>query len=235
MRRVDPARVVGEGLLIVVSILLAFAIDAWWDGQIERREEQEILSALAADFSNTRETVLHTTALYEQARDSTYRLLGLMEEDLSLVPSSELFTLIRWSLGAWSFEPRIPTYSRIVNSGSLGLIRSDALRNQMAVIVDELEDGQDYYRELFHRGTTLEDPFLIEHAPGYELWRGKGGGNLPFPDLAFPWDPNELRTRQFASLLAVRQAWTIDVIGIGHGLVSEIDFTLELIRDVQAR
>ena len=190
------------------AILMAFAIDAWWDEQVERREEPEILAALATDFSNTRATVLQTTALYEQARDSTYRLLALMEEDLARVPPRELFALIRWSLGAWSFEPRLPTYSRIVNSGSLGLIRSDALRSQMAVVVDELEDGQDYYRGLFRRGTTLEDRFLIEHAPGYELWRGKGGRDLPFPDLDFPWDANELRTRQFASILAVRQAWT---------------------------
>lgn len=116
MSRIDPARVTGEGLIIVVSILLAFAIDAWWDGQVERREEQEILSALAADFGSTRETVVHTTALYEQARDSTYRLLRLMEGDLSAVPRSELYALIRWSIGAWSFDPRLPTYQRIVNS-----------------------------------------------------------------------------------------------------------------------
>jgi hypothetical protein len=29
MKRVNAARVTGEGLVIVVSILLAFAIDAW--------------------------------------------------------------------------------------------------------------------------------------------------------------------------------------------------------------
>lgn len=235
MKRVDSARIVGEGLVIVVSILLAFSIDAWWDGKTDRAEEQEILAALEADFSQTRSTVLGTTALYEQARDSTYRLLELMKADLALVPAQELFVLIRWSLAAWSFDPRLPTYSRIVNSGSLGLIRSDALRGQMAIIADELEDGQDYYRELFRRNTTLEDPYLIEHAPAYELWRGKGGGDLPFPALDFPWDPNELRTRQFASLLAMRQAWTIDVIRIGERLVREIDLTLELIGEARAR
>jgi hypothetical protein len=231
MRRVNSVKVVGEGLLIVISILLAFAIDAWWDGLTERREEQRILAALESDFTATRETVRATTALYEQARDSTLRLLRLLPEDLSAVPPREVYTLIRWSLAAWSFEPRLPTYEEIVSSGSLGLLRSDTLRRQMAIVIDELQDGQDYYRELFRRGTIVEDPFLIKHVPGYEMWQGKGG--MTFPDLPFDWDPNELRTREFASLLAMRQAWTIDVISIGQRVEREIDVALGLLREAQ--
>jgi hypothetical protein len=105
----------------------------------------------------------------------------------------------------------------------------------MATVVDELADGQDYYRELFRRGTLVEEPFLIQHAPGYEVWRNKGEADLPFPDLPFAWDPNELRTRQFATLLASRQSWTIDVVSIGNGVVREIDVALELIREAQGR
>lgn len=35
------ARLVLEGMVIVVSILPAFAVDAWWDGTSERRRIQE--------------------------------------------------------------------------------------------------------------------------------------------------------------------------------------------------
>ena len=39
-----------EGAAIVVSILLAFAIDAWWEERQERTEEQQILLDLADEF-----------------------------------------------------------------------------------------------------------------------------------------------------------------------------------------
>ena len=234
MRRIDPGRVIGEASVIVVSILLAFAIDAWWDNRQELREELRILAALEEDFENTRGTIANTVALYHQARDSTYRLLDLMSDDLSVVPPAELFRLIRWSLASWSFDPRLSTYSRIVNSGELRLIRSEDLRAELALFADELEDGQHYSQTLASRASTLEDPFLIEHVPGYELWRGKGGGELPFPELPFPWDPNELRTRQFASMLAVHQAYTLDVIAIGESLLTAAELVLELTREANA-
>ena len=39
-------RIAAEGVAIVVSILLAFAIDAAWDASRERAEERQALSGL---------------------------------------------------------------------------------------------------------------------------------------------------------------------------------------------
>ncbi len=44
-------RVFVEGVVIVASILLAFGIEAWWEGVQERQEEQEALRGLASDFA----------------------------------------------------------------------------------------------------------------------------------------------------------------------------------------
>ena len=43
-------RVFVEGVVIVGSILLAFGIQAWWDGLQEREEEREVLIGLEAEF-----------------------------------------------------------------------------------------------------------------------------------------------------------------------------------------
>ena len=40
-----------EAAAIVVSILLAFAIDAWWEERLERKEEAEQLVRLHAEFA----------------------------------------------------------------------------------------------------------------------------------------------------------------------------------------
>ena len=44
---------VAESAMIVLSILAAFALDAWWDGLQEREAEQAHLAALQADFLET--------------------------------------------------------------------------------------------------------------------------------------------------------------------------------------
>lgn len=51
-------RLVIESLVIVVSILAAFALDTWWDGIQERREERQTLEALRSEFSGARATIV---------------------------------------------------------------------------------------------------------------------------------------------------------------------------------
>ena len=43
-------RVLVEGVVIVGSILMAFGIEAWWDGAQERAEEAQLLASLAEEF-----------------------------------------------------------------------------------------------------------------------------------------------------------------------------------------
>ncbi len=45
-------RLVAESAAIVVSILLAFTIDAWWADRKDRVEEVRILEALKAEFED---------------------------------------------------------------------------------------------------------------------------------------------------------------------------------------
>lgn len=50
-RRFDPVKLAVEGLVIVASILLAFALDAWWEGRQESEIEQEMLTALQSELA----------------------------------------------------------------------------------------------------------------------------------------------------------------------------------------
>ena len=48
--RIRGSRLVAEGLVVIASILIAFALDAWWDRQAERRVEEAHLHALRSDY-----------------------------------------------------------------------------------------------------------------------------------------------------------------------------------------
>ena len=44
-------RLIAQGVSIVASILLAFAIDAWWQSRLEDRAVREILVSLHEEFT----------------------------------------------------------------------------------------------------------------------------------------------------------------------------------------
>ena len=49
-RQVPWPRIFAEGLAIVVSILLAFGIQAWWEERQERAVEKALLTGLVEDL-----------------------------------------------------------------------------------------------------------------------------------------------------------------------------------------
>ena len=48
-------RLFAEGFVIIVSILLAFLIDAWWNDRLEHQREREQLSAMRIEFAESLE------------------------------------------------------------------------------------------------------------------------------------------------------------------------------------
>lgn len=66
IQKINWKRLFAEVIAIVGSILLAFAIDAWWQDRQERREEMITLQALHADFlTNEKLIAVHSEFLSE--------------------------------------------------------------------------------------------------------------------------------------------------------------------------
>jgi hypothetical protein len=128
-----------EAAAIVVSILLAFAIDAWWDERQERQAELDYLIALQRDFSETRESL-------ENQVDRVSSLFSQVDQVLSVIADTESAKLpdsFSSMVGAAYSIPRpvtvTGTYEDMVNSGSLQLIRNEELRLAMAKFMSILE------------------------------------------------------------------------------------------------
>ncbi len=69
-------RISVEGVVIVASILLAFAIDAWWDERQERIEEAEILLGLQNEFSRYRDDLAKSIEYHAISRLLTEQLMA---------------------------------------------------------------------------------------------------------------------------------------------------------------
>jgi hypothetical protein len=118
-----------EGVVIVASILLAFALDAWWDSRSQRQEEFEVLENLRSEFQAAgsqldRYLILHQTTLtsIETILRSARAAYAAGEAQAEVATVDLARTLI-----APTFDPRTGTLQGLLASGRLGILRNDDL------------------------------------------------------------------------------------------------------------
>ncbi len=73
-RRIPWLRLAAEALLIVVSILLAFGIDAWWDARQDRVAELRVLRNLRDEFVQTRDLLRTSIEWHRDCGEGAVRL-----------------------------------------------------------------------------------------------------------------------------------------------------------------
>ncbi len=130
-----------EGIAIVVSILLAFAIDAWWDERRERAEETRLLTALGEEMAGNAET----SANYEQRKATQAAEIRSLIDALDSAPSGALVELPNITLmsafSSGTYGVRRSVYDTMVQSGQLRLIENSKLREKLARWPTVLEDA----------------------------------------------------------------------------------------------
>ena len=125
-------RVLGEGAIIVASILLAFGIDAAWSERQERAEAEDAVRQLDADFVLNATRLDSVRAVHEMALDASYELLDLAGADPVIGNPQGVAPLVRLSIRAWTYDPFLGGINSLIQSGRLGLLQSDELRVAMS-------------------------------------------------------------------------------------------------------
>ena len=74
-RDIPWPRIIAEGGAIVVSILLAFWIQTWWDDRSDALQERALLTGLLEDFRATRDEFEATSAGHNSVFGSMEQLL----------------------------------------------------------------------------------------------------------------------------------------------------------------
>jgi hypothetical protein len=128
-------RISAEGATIVISIILAFSIDAWWDERQERRDEIEILDRLQAELSVNTERIDRVSVFRNRKLDYAVELFDLIDEaqaegDETIdVPTMMLMHLADSS----TFEADIPVLQTLIQSGRLEIIENQNVLSAIAL------------------------------------------------------------------------------------------------------
>lgn len=137
-------RIIAEGVVIVASILAAFAIDAWWERRTERRQAEILVTGLRQDFEASQAHVRRWAAGNGQILRQAQAFLA----ELEATPAGEEITApIAWlvaAVAAPTYSPTDATFQTALSSGQLELIEDRELRSALALWRQQLADtGED--------------------------------------------------------------------------------------------
>jgi hypothetical protein len=206
---------------IVLSILLAFAIDASWEQRGQAQEARELLTGLQSEFEFQRSELVRFRARWGDTRAGTERLLEVMGSS-EPVPPIVMDSLLLDVLNPATFDPRTGTLEAAKGSGQLGLIGSRELRDRLAAwegVVAEVRDNELAMRDFIL--TTLV-PYLAERGvPVPRAWSllpnigllGEQGSSRTWPGGvasdrdAAPAYAELVADPEFRVLVATRYTW----------------------------
>lgn len=137
-----------EAAAIVVSILLAFAIDAWWTEKKESDVEHVALQALRSDFISSREQMRVVLLTLEQARENFARFQSATPAELAEIDPDAIRPIISALFKNHTFDPVTATLDALANDGRLGLISDAQLLRHLSRWRSDLDNIEDISFEL---------------------------------------------------------------------------------------
>lgn len=164
-RNIPWPRILAEGTIIVASILLAFWIDAWWEGRQAKAAEDVVLQTLLDDLLAKRQLLIERNRFVGAIRESAETLLRISSGKLKSPGENAIDELISdtWWVSneaQWTSAP----LESLVASGDLSLISNPELVQSLEALRVAIERVKYHSRNDQDFHTRTMTPFMIEHA-----------------------------------------------------------------------
>jgi len=157
IRQIPWTRVVAEGLVIVVSILMAFAIDAGWEEYSERREVQLSLGQVRDELLADRPGMVGTAGGHIAAALAGFTVAELLGQappgTMVTVPD----TLLARMVGGGTWESQSPTLIGLIQTGRASSIEDPRILTAIAAWERWVQNTEEHQA----RVTNLTDQQLF--------------------------------------------------------------------------
>jgi len=136
--RINLRGLIFEALVIMASILVAFALDRWWDARQDRVEERLVLQALHDEFLQAKAELDQRLALHQRIEGSVRSTLDALRQAHD---RGEPFVTVGDTALGWAYVPpttqlALGTLNGLLASARLGLLRDRELR----IVLSSLEN-----------------------------------------------------------------------------------------------
>ncbi len=230
-QKIPWKRLAVEAAAIVGSILLAFAIDAWWEDRSDALQERALLIALLEDFRATRDQFETISEGHNQVFSSMEQLLFWSES--GSVPEeshAQVDLLLGSAFNRNTFDPPLGAVETILASGRLDLLRNPALVTELTrwtALVENLNELETVAANHFYQTVY---PYLSSKLNLQDLDKAiPYPGGVPWPQQ--PTDAYQLvSNRDFHNIIYVHWVlyWNV------HRQIPKIEEAIDRITDMTA-
>ncbi len=217
-----------DGAAVLIGILLAFSIDAWWDLRGQREEARSYLAAIETELVSNRSALVEELQIIRSwVAQSEGFLNDVVSPDAS--PTYDQVREMVWLTGPNRTTPIArAAIDDLVSSGGFQVIETPELRRALA----------DYVRALDNDASELEDvrDFFNLHVLPYHIAEGsftefdwEAGLELPESPVTFEMNTAAFAgNRVYANLLISRILEFGNLMNAHQVLIDRIDVVLEL-------
>jgi len=172
-------RLLAEAIAIVLSILLAFAIDAWWDERSDRVRLAGAIQNIAAEVRDAREEIENAVKRNTFRIDGIKRFLSLEPQELLALPEESLLSFDGVFYTPSPFDTSGFALQGILSGGNLDIIADDELRSALIVWAQLPSEIERDYAEALQLSMALFERIAAHGV--YTAFRNETG-DLEIPD-----------------------------------------------------
>ena len=225
-------RMLAEGFVIVASILLALAADAWLEERNRQNDEQQLLLSLESELLQVKEGLEELITLLQGDIQRMFRFADTMENAVVGVTPREEINAAASNYGPNATDYSVPraVLNSMLNGGQISLLDSDRLK----IAIADYEQGISRFDETKDRVNDLWLNFLAPYRYQYGSmpteYGGIGAANITARNVA-----DDIVLEAFAgnsyykNLLRARGIRDRDLWLSAEALLGKIDVMLELI------
>lgn len=234
--QISYRRLFAEGAAIVISILLAFAIEAWWDDRQDRARETELLASLKSEFELNL-LGLELVMKYQDAASQSIDVLFQAAAGNQELAPQELDRLL--SDLAWSGDSEFSTgvLDGALQSANIGLVRNEDLRTLLAGLpglydlVFQIENAERQTMRQILMPFWFKNAFVPQIANVIEGMPGSGINASParFPVNKAVDHSGLLQNDEFLGIIALKRWDHVDAIWAYGRIQAEFERAIDLI------
>jgi hypothetical protein len=229
----------GEIILVVIGILFALQIDNWNETNKMTKEELGILVNLCENLYEAKKESSRLIAEEINSRDYIVSALNMNSTGDSILLNSNSDSIFRRII--WDVQmdaPVINSYSDIKNTGKIGLIMNQKIRQgftNLELSINHLQsriDDRLHVQQLRIDEIAINDINFVRMASIETL----DMAGIETPDLILDQEPENdyhllLGNQKIRNLLAIKLELTNTVIGTRQQLDDEINSLIKLLED----
>lgn len=216
-----------ELVMIVTGILVALAINTWWQGLETAQREHDYLADLVLDFEENAWRIGETLNDADEVIEAAQILLDVNSAAEGRAIGLDSLNYLLQGLSIMpTYQPVTRTWDDILGAGELQTLSNPEIRMLLAEfesamhLVEIVEQTQE--RQL----VELFVPYILENLD-YAAVALFAGEDIEYPDAPFEDSVfSVLGTREFRNWLVLRLTWADDLKGVHMG-------TQDVIKDVE--